>query len=71
MPKKTPTPHGGKRPGAGRVAGPDGKKVAMSIRVPQFLKDFLETQNASEFLTRVAVASKEVKAWRKNLEKSG
>lgn len=69
MPKKKPT-HGGTRPGAGRVAGPDGRKVTMSIRVPQILKDFLATTNASEFMTRIALASKDVKAWRKNLEKT-
>ncbi len=60
--------NGGTRPGAGRPAGPGGRKVAMSLRVPQILKDFLKSHDDSEFMMRLALASKEFKAWRKNLD---
>jgi hypothetical protein len=49
----------------GPKPGPTGNKVSLTVRIPPEVKEFLETVNASQYMTAAILASAEYRKWKK------
>lgn len=55
--------HGGKRAGAGRKAGPLGRRVNVALRLPEQVAEALSREAEARDITRTEAIERAVLAW--------